>query len=360
MKILKLILTFLAYFLATITVIVSLGSLLCKYTDLPENSYIQIFGYVSFFWVLVLSSVVLLLFLFLRMLHIALSYLAMTIVFVFLLHDFSLNFIRHRLPDHIETYDSLDIVAYNVKYYSYGIEKISGFINESAPDVVLLSESLLTAEKLEYLKKSLPSYTIITDDGHDLSILSRYPVINYKIVDLPTYLASFSSSNNIDKITASGIHRSFVHATLNVNGTIVNVLSLRLIAGRPKDKSIAESIRWGKYLLSAQDKELSVFVSYLHTITGPVIFGGDLNVPPNSEIIHQLNHYAADTYLDGHSFGAFTFKVSFPTMRLDYLFHSKDIVSKKSEVLKLKPALSDHFPIRARFLIQRTTIQALN
>jgi endonuclease/exonuclease/phosphatase family metal-dependent hydrolase len=206
----------------------------------------------------------------------------------------------------------------------------------------------------------LPSYTIITDNGHDLSILSRYPVIDYNIVDLPTYLASFSSSNNIDKLADSGIHRSFVHAILNVNGTAVNVLSLRLIAGRPKDKSLAESIRWGKYLVSAQDKELSVFVSYLKTLKGPVIFGGDLNVAPNTEIIHQLNHYAADTYLDGHSFGAFTFKVSFPTMRLDYLFHSKDIVSKNSEVVKLNPPLSDHFPIRAKFLIQRTAIKALN
>ena len=266
---------------------------------------------------------------------------------------------HHRKPDHYEAYDSINVVAYNIKYYAYGIENISEFIKELDYDVLLLSESVLTSEKLEYLKRSLPAYSILTDNGHDLSILSRYPVLNYKIIELPTYLASLSGSNDIDKLKASGLHRSFVHAIINVNGTLVNVLSIRLIAGRPKDKSIIEDIRWGKYLLNAQNEELSVFINYLQTLKGPVIFGGDLNVSPNTEIIHRINHYAKDTFLDDHAFGSFTFKVSFPTIRLDYLFHSKDIIVKNSEVVKAKTILSDHFPIRAEFLIPRSMTQAV-
>jgi endonuclease/exonuclease/phosphatase (EEP) superfamily protein YafD len=278
-------------------------------------------------------------------------------LFTFLLDDFSLQFIHHRLPENNKAYDSLNLVAYNIKYYAYGIEKISEFIKESDYDVVLLSESVLTPEKLEYLKNSLPAYSILTDNGHDLSILSRYPVLNYKTVELPTYLASLSSSNDIEKLKAGGIHRSFVHAVINVNGTAVNVLSLRLIAGRAKDKSIGENLRWGKYLIGAQDEELSVFINYMRTLKGPVIFGGDLNVPPNTEIIHQINHYAKDTYLDEHPFGSLTFKASFPTMRLDYIFHSKEVIAKKSEVIKV--LLSDHFPVSAEFLIPKSTAQAM-
>jgi endonuclease/exonuclease/phosphatase (EEP) superfamily protein YafD len=358
MKILKLIISFIAFFLAVITIIVSLSSLLCKYTNLPDDSIFQVFGYISFFWILVLSAVVLLLFLLLRRLNAALSYLAVIIVFVFSLHDFSLNFIHHRIPEHLEAYDSLKVIAYNVKYYAYGIEKISRFINATDAEVVLLSESVLTPEKLTYLNGSLNGYTIMTDNGHDLSILSKYPVVEYKIVELPTYLASLSGSNDIEKIKEGRVHRSFVHAVININGTILNVLSLRLIAGRPKDRSIAESVKWGKYLIHAQDEELSSFINYIQKLKGPVIFGGDLNVPPNSEIIHRINHYAKDTYLEGHSFGSFTFKVSFPTMRLDYLFHSRDIISKSSEVMVVNPVLSDHFPIRAEFLIRRTMTHA--
>ena len=126
-----------------------------------------------------------------------------------------------------------------------------------------------------------------------------------------------------------------------------------MLAGRPKDHSIGECIKWGKYLLNSQDEELAAFTDYLKTVSGPIIFGGDLNVTPNTQIIHQLNQYAEDTYLQEHMFGAFTFKLSFPTMRLDYLFHSKDVISKKSEVVKMNTILSDHFPVRAVFLIPK-------
>jgi endonuclease/exonuclease/phosphatase family metal-dependent hydrolase len=358
MKILRFFLRLVAFVLAFIAILISIGSAICKYTDLPKESFIQIFGYISFYWIIVLSAVVLILFLLIRKFQAALLYMGVLFLFTLILDDFSLNYIYHRKPDHIEAFDSINVAAYNIKYYAYGIENIAEFIKESDYDVLLLSESVLTPEKLEYLKRSLPAYSILTDNGHDLSILSKYTVLNYKIVELPTYLASLSGSNDMDKLKSGGIHRSFVHAIINVNGTLVNVLSLRLIAGRPKDKSIIEDIRWGKYLLNAQNEELSVFINYLQTLKGPVIFGGDLNVSPNTVIIHRLNHYAEDTFLDDHAFGSYTFKVSFPTMRLDYLFHSKDIIVKNSEVVKTKPILSDHFPIRAEFLIPRSMAQA--
>jgi endonuclease/exonuclease/phosphatase family metal-dependent hydrolase len=359
MKIFKSILSYVAYLMVLIAIVISIGSAICKFTDLPKDSFIQMFGYISFYWILVLSAVVLLLFLIIRNFHIAILYVGVLILFTLFLDDFSLNYMHHRKPEHYKAYDSINVAAYNIKYYAYGIENISDFIKESEFDVLLLSESVLTTEKLEFLKRNLPAYSILTDNGHDLSILSKYPVLNYKIIELPTYLASLSGSNDINNLKASGIHRSFVHAIINVNGTPVNVLSLRLIAGRPKDKSINEELRWGKYLLNAQNEELSVFINYLQNLKGPIIFGGDLNVSPNTEIIHRINHYAEDAFLEDHAFGSFTFKVSFPTMRLDYLFHSKDVILKKSEVVKVRNVLSDHFPISAEFLIPKQNEQAI-
>jgi endonuclease/exonuclease/phosphatase (EEP) superfamily protein YafD len=353
MKIVKSILASIAFLFATLTVIVSLGSLLCKYTDIPQYSLIQIFGYISFFWIIAISALSLLIFILLKKINIALLYLGIVLVFVFLLNDFSLSYLRKRSPENDASYDSIKVIAYNVKYFSYGIDKVSAFIDHSGYDVVLLSESVLTPENLDYLKKRLPSYTILSDNGHDLSILSKYPIFNYKVVELPTYVASLSSSNDIDKIRAKGIHRSFVHAVINVNGTPVNVLSVRLLAGRPKDHSLIESIKWGKYLLISQDEELAAFTGYLRTLSGPFIFGGDLNVTPNTQIIHKLNQYAIDTYLEKHMFGSYTFKISFPTMRLDYLFHSQDVRSDKSEVVKVNQVLSDHDPIAAQFFIPK-------
>ena len=358
MKILRFSLSSIAYTFAFAAILVSIGSALCKFTDLSENSFIQIFGYISFYWILILSSLILILFLLLRKFGAALSYLGILILATLTLGDFSLNFIRHNKPEHYTEYDTISVAAYNIKHYDFGIDNISQFINKSNYDVLLLSESVMTSEKLMFLKKSLPGYLILTDDGHDLSILSKYPVLNYKIIELPTYLASLTSANDPDKLKTGSIHRSFVHAVIDVRGTAVNVLSLRLIAGRSKDKSVYEEIRWGKYLLKAQNEELSAFINYLQTLKGPVIFGGDLNVSPNTGIIHRISHYAYDTFLDNHAFGAFTFKVSFPTMRLDYLFHSKGIISGKSEVVSMSTNLSDHFPIRAEFLVPKSLVRA--
>ena len=349
MKILKVALYIITSFLAFITIIFSLGSLLCKFADISPTSIMQIFGYLSFFWILVLAGVVFLLLLLIRNWRIAISYLAMMAVFTFLLHDFSLRSLTHRIPENIGNYDTLKVAAYNVKYYSFGIENLSKYIQESDIDVFMLSESVLTPDNMDFLKNNLSSYSVFSDSGRDLSILSRYPVVDYKIIELPTFLASFSSGNDIEKLKENGIHRSFVHAVVDVNGSKVNILSLRLIAGRAKDKSIAEIIKWGQYLKYAQDQELTVFLSYLDSLKGPVIFGGDLNCPPNSGIIHRIKKHVYDSYLDEHLYGSFTFKASFPTMRLDYIFHSKDIITKNSKIVN--PHLSDHFMVRSEFLI---------
>ena len=358
MKILRFILYSVTSFLFVVTIIFSLGSALCKFADLPKTSIIQIFGYLPFYWVLVLSIVTLPLLLLLKYYRTGLSYFAIMLLFTLLLHDFSFNFVNYRIPEDKSSYNKLNVLAYNVKYYSFGIEEIMKFIKASDYDVLLLSESVLTPEKLEYLKTNLPLYSVLTDNGHDLSLLSKYPVSDYKIIELPTYLASLSSGNDIDKLAEKGIHRSFVHAVINVNGTLVNVLSLRLIAGRAKDRSIGENIRWGKYLIGAQHNELSVFLSYFGSLKGPVIFGGDLNVPPNSGIVHEIKSYADDSYLDRHGFGSFTFKASHPTMRIDYVFHSKDVIVENSRVEKVE--LSDHYPVRVEFLIPKRVLNSLN
>jgi endonuclease/exonuclease/phosphatase family metal-dependent hydrolase len=357
MKLLKSILFFVALLLALLTILISTGSALCKFSISMNIQIIRACGYISFVWIMAVSLVVILLFLLLKSMPIAISYLSLMLLFVLLLFDFSFSFLKNRIPENVTNFDDLKVVAYNVRYYTYGLDNITNFIRESGFDIVLLSENVVDSSKLEYLKANLKDYTILTDNGHDLSLLSKFPVVYYKIVELPTYIASLSGSNDIAELKRGGTHRSFIHAIVDVNGTYVNFLSVRLIAGRPKDKSLAESIRWGEYLLDAQDKELSVFLSYLHTLKGPVIFGGDLNVPPNSDIISEIKQYAYDSYLDNHPFGPLTFKTSLPMIRLDYIFHSKDVIPKKSEVIKIM--LSDHFPISAEFLLQKKNMQSM-
>ena len=354
MKLIKTLLKIVAYSLVFLTILFSSGAMLCKYFEISENSFIQVFGYLSFYWIITISIVTIILLIVTGKRRISLYYFLLMFVFFILLNDFSFSWLRRKGSSVSGTVTSFKVAAYNVKYYSYGIEKISKYARESDIDILLLSESVLTTENLEWLRENAGTFTVYTDGGHDLALLSRYPVTDYKVIELPTYIASLSGPNDPDKLKDSGIHRSFVHAVVNVNGTQVNLLSLRLTAGRPKDKSLAEAIKWGKYLLSAQNQEVSVFLNYINSLKGPVIFGGDLNCPPNAAIIHRIRKYVADSYLDDNYVGSFTFKASMPTARLDYIFHSPDLVVRNSKVIN--PKLSDHFLIKSEFLIGKNQV----
>lgn len=352
MKFLKTALHYVTFALALLTVIITIMAVMCKFQVFPKNIILQACGYITYYWVLIFSAIILILLLLSGFRRIAIAYLIYTALLSPVLSDYSFRSVTVRKPENSEDYDSIKILALNVKYYYFGIEKIISLIRKNDYDLVLLSESVLTKMRLQDMKTSLSDYTLITDDGHDLSLLSKYPVSFFKIVKLPTYQASLSGSNDIDKIGSDGIHRSFIHAVISLNGTNINVLSLRLIAGRPKDHSIYENIRWGKYLIAAQNEELSVFLDYLRLLKGPVIFGGDLNVTSNSGILQEIKKYADDSYLDNHLFGSITFGNSIKKKRIDYLFHSKDLISANSEVLNIK--VSDHYPIFAKFLIKRS------
>jgi endonuclease/exonuclease/phosphatase (EEP) superfamily protein YafD len=59
-------------------------------------------------------------------------------------------------------------------------------------------------------------------------------------------------------------------------------------AGRPNSKSLNDQIAWGNYLVRKQEEEARFLISYLRKLDDPVIFGGDLNAPPNAKVMDKL------------------------------------------------------------------------
>ncbi len=186
--------------------------------------------------------------------------------------------------------------------------------------------------------------------GHrnSTAILSRYPVAEFKEIELPSHEASLSGSNDINDLSRQP-HRSFVHAILNVDGTFLHVISIRFIAGRPKNNTFEENLRWGKYLLATQMQEVDAFTAYLSKLQGPIIFGGDLNAPPLSKPIRKIQNIATDAYMANHIWGDYTFRTDFPRMRLDYLFCMNQVIPDQARRPHLM--VSDHFPVVADFWI---------
>ncbi len=316
------------------------------------------FDYLPPLWLLILTLPVCVGFLSMKFWRTAFCLFSIVFAFFLFYGDISMRFLLNQNTSGTEKHQKISVLTYNVRYYSRGIDRLADFFKKTNADVYLLCESVLDSQRIGYLQTNLSDYFLISDRGHDTSILSRYPVIEYEIVTLPSYLASLSGGNDLEQLAQKGEYRAFVHAVIDVEGIPVNVLSVRLIAGRAKDKSLRESWKWGRYLLHAQDREQKVFLDYVDSLQGPVIFGGDLNAPPSARVIKTFRRVARDAYFADHMFGNFTFRTSFPTMRLDYIFHSPDLVPVDSKIIRTE--LSDHYPVTCTFRVSKPASLALD
>ncbi|HTY57937.1 MAG TPA: endonuclease/exonuclease/phosphatase family protein [Bacteroidota bacterium] len=247
----------------------------------------------------------------------------------------------------------LTVVALNVRYYSYGLERVLREVKDTDADLALLSENVLTEEERLYAEKTFAPSSFRMDHQDGTALVSRYPIVSYVEVPFPTHEASLSGGNDIDSMDAHP-HRSFSHAVIDVNGLMVNAIAVRFIAGRPKDHSLKENLKWGRYLLDAQKQESEFFVEYLSRLRGPVIFGGDLNAPPQSKTMRKIQHIARDAQSEHNFWGGFTFRTEFPTLRIDYLFGMNGAESVVARRLDVK--VSDHFPVYAEFSLSSPSL----
>jgi endonuclease/exonuclease/phosphatase family metal-dependent hydrolase len=79
----------------------------------------------------------------------------------------------------------------------------------------------------------------------------------------------------------------------------------------------------------------------------PVVVCGDMNDVPNSNAYQIISKNLYDAYTEkGWGVGR-TFKFLSPTLRIDYVLHSKELQLAQVNVLQTK--LSDHSPVLADF-----------
>jgi endonuclease/exonuclease/phosphatase (EEP) superfamily protein YafD len=274
----------------------------------------------------------------------SLAVFAVYIIFFLLYGDISI--IRHK----VEMRDSkkISVLALNVQYYHFGVNKVIKKIKEINADVTLLSENVIKDEDFKDLKAELKPWYFFGGKPEETAIISKYPFINCKEVEFRSFQASLWGGNTIESIK-NNPHRSFVHGVINLHGKHLNVISVRFIAGRAQSNDISGQIKWGKYILKTQMEEVEFFREYISKLEGPVIFGGDLNALPGSKSIKELNKFALDSYMANNIYGKATFNTEFPFLRLDYIF-CIDLLPVKSEVLN--DIVSDHFPLYSEFVLK--------
>jgi len=226
----------------------------------------------------------------------------------------------------------ISVVALNVQYYNHGLKKVINRIKDIDADITLLSENVLSEDELEYVKKEISPQIFFMGKAGEPALISKYPVIECKEVELSSHQASLSGPNRVEEQSFNP-HRSFIHAVIDINGTPLHAISIRFIAGRPASQKIKDQLEWGNYIAKTQVEEINFFKEYISKLDGPVIFGGDLNAPPGSRPIKELNKIATDAYMAHHIYGDLTFSVETPVLRLDYLYFMNNVIPLKTEVL---------------------------
>ncbi|MBF0443927.1 MAG: endonuclease/exonuclease/phosphatase family protein [Oligoflexales bacterium] len=251
---------------------------------------------------------------------------------------------------HAHTPDEIRVLALNAQCYTKGADKVFAFINEVKADIVLLSEH--DPEDLKDPDALLIGGYKFYGSREDMAIITNRPVISFHEVDLPSYKVSLTKFNDLDTMDRN-FHRAFAHAVVDLGGQPTHVISIRFIAGRGKSNNPLDNLSWGKYLLGEQKKEVSFFKEYVKKLSGPIIFGGDLNAPYGSTPIRELKEIGKDARLETNLFGGLTFRnENIPTMRLDYIYTGSPLV-KPVSVEILKTFISDHYPVLGTFVVSK-------
>jgi endonuclease/exonuclease/phosphatase family metal-dependent hydrolase len=270
--------------------------------------------------------------------------------------------------------NSLKVMTYNVRLfdlYNWRNEKgkstrsaIFDLIYSENPDILCLqeyysgagqnvdfSDSIATRSGYKYRaielinknNKGLP---------YGLALFSKYPIVRSEKLEFPNSKVNFCQVCDVrigkDTIRIMNLHFEsikFGKEDYNFVSEVTNTpqandklkKASRQIVSKMKNAYIRRSIQVETVTNAIQDSPW------------PVILSGDFNDTPVSYSYRQIENQLDDTFVDeGKGLGQ-THAQMIPLLRLDYIFHSKEL--KTIEHATITKDYSDHYPVVARFIL---------
>ena len=177
-----------------------------------------------------------------------------------------------------------------------------------------------------------------------IQVFSKYPIVEFQRI---------LSEGNGNVGTAAYADIDIGHDTIR----IINVYLESMFIEKKLVKESLENIKTAKNnskILKNKltegflrhQKQIQELIPFIQHSPHPVILAGDLNAVPNSYEYKQISFWLRDSYIDvGRSSGTTFHDYKFP-LRLDYVFHSDELLSVGYKVLR-KQKISDHYPVVA-------------
>ncbi len=181
-----------------------------------------------------------------------------------------------------------------------------------------------------------------------VAIFSNHPIIRWqKIQSLKEYNHTFLWADvliDTDTVRIFNIHLQSMHFAKDEYEFIENIDQQDMKKVKNAGRNIMRKMKSAYLLRANQAQEIK---TEMNKSPYPFIVCGDMNDVPNSYAYQTISNNLLDSYVEkGKGIGR-TFKHLSPTLRIDYIFHSKEIALKQVQVIR--PSLSDHYPLVADF-----------
>ncbi|SMC31764.1 endonuclease/exonuclease/phosphatase family protein [Moheibacter sediminis] len=234
------------------------------------------------------------------------------------------------------------MITFNAHYLKQdGFDK---FFKKENADLVVLQEVYWRNDAFNQLKDS--TFGDYYHEKHSIiQFFSKYPIIETKKIlsgenGTTAYAAYADIDTGKDTIRIINV---YLESMLIDKGLVKETLDQDM--AEENSKKIGGKLTRG---FLEHEKQIKILIPYITNSKHPVILAGDLNSAPNSYEYQQIIYWLNDAYpVVGKSVGTSFHEFKYP-IRLDYIFHSDEILPVKYDVLH-DVKLSDHYPVVGHF-----------
>ena len=264
--------------------------------------------------------------------------------------------------------DDFKLLSYNVRLFDkYNwtndkntANKIVDFIELENADLICLQEvpggkingmsySKLLKPVLKGKNMHFASHGNSKTGKAGILTISKYPIIKKGEI-------SFETSSNISIWTDIKINQDIIRVynlhlqSIHLDPSNYKLLDTLDFSHKNRNlKEVGDILDHLKDAYKQRAKQSEQIAEHISKSPYIVIFCGDFNDQPVSYSYHNISANLCDAFIESGRGISNTYNGKFPSFRIDYILHSKEIRSTKYNVSYVK--LSDHYPVSCKLVI---------